>query len=121
MPCNKFLRTRDTLHHRQMPATPAESMIQFIAKVPFKAVGALASATILGACATAPKAGPDGVLEAVPEPVLAIAAPYQNLEKVRIGPHDNCYWYLHEGVVQDTWLPLRTNTGNLICREADGA
>ncbi|MEL6838884.1 MAG: hypothetical protein AAFP85_06300 [Pseudomonadota bacterium] len=69
----------------------------------------------IAACETVP--GPDGqrYLRDVPEGVLAIAAPFQDLEKVVLLEDDNCYWYSHAGPVETTLLPLRTNEGRPIC------
>lgn len=69
----------------------------------------------LGACATAPKTTEEGYLTELPEEVLALAAPYQDLSAVRLDPADGCYWYLHRNAVEDTFLPLRTAGGNPIC------
>jgi hypothetical protein len=52
----------------------------------------------------------------VPEEVLALAAPYQNLGAVEFRPEDGCYWYWHDGPVETTLLPVRTPAGNPICR-----
>lgn len=73
---------------------------------------------VLTGCATTPALDADGTYTTLPEPVLAIAAPYQNLNKVRFNQSDNCFWYLHNGPVERTWLPLRTVNGNPICRAA---
>ena len=51
----------------------------------------------------------------LPDAVLAIAAPSQNLQAARLDPDDGCYWYRHTGPVETTWLPLRTAEGNPIC------
>lgn len=69
----------------------------------------------LAACETVP--GPDGqrYLRNVPEGVLAIAAPFQDLERVVLLEEDNCYWYSHAGPVETTLLPLRTKEGRPIC------
>ncbi|MDX8348539.1 hypothetical protein SLH49_11120 [Cognatiyoonia sp. IB215446] len=69
----------------------------------------------LAACETVQ--GPDGqrYLRNVPEGVLSIAAPFQNLEKVVLLEEDNCYWYSHAGPVETTLLPLRTKEGRPIC------
>ncbi|SFN97979.1 hypothetical protein SAMN04487859_112102 [Roseovarius lutimaris] len=56
-----------------------------------------------------------GFLTELPEGVLAIVAPYQDLQAVRISPEDGCYWYRHVGPVETTMLPLRTVNGNPIC------
>lgn len=72
----------------------------------------------LAACAEAPRwndANPDGTLIVVPASVLSLAAPNQNLGIVKIDPESNCFWYLHGGPVEDTFLPLKTNNGSAIC------
>ena len=51
----------------------------------------------------------------LPDGVLAIAAPYQDLNAVRIDPADGCYVYSHAGPVETTLLPLRTVNGQPIC------
>ncbi|SHF12796.1 hypothetical protein SAMN05444279_1186 [Ruegeria intermedia] len=57
-------------------------------------------------------------LAKVPEGVIAIAAPGQDLSAVRIMPEDGCYWYRHVGPVETTYLPLRTVDGRPICARA---
>ena len=56
----------------------------------------------------------------VPEAVIAMAAPDQDVATARLVPEDGCYWYEHSGPVETTLLPLRTVNGNPICvaREA---
>ena len=54
----------------------------------------------------------------VPESVLAVAGPNQNLNAIRINPVDGCYEYQHNGPVEITFLPLRTANGNPICTRA---
>jgi hypothetical protein len=56
-----------------------------------------------------------GILESLPEQVAALAAPYQDIQAVRIRPEDGCYWYRHVGPVETTMLPLRTVDGRPIC------
>lgn len=56
-----------------------------------------------------------GFIQKLPDSMVAIAAPYQNLSAVRIFPEDGCYWYLHVGPVESTLLPLRTTDGRPIC------
>lgn len=51
----------------------------------------------------------------VPESVLEVAGPNQNLKAIRINPADGCYEYQHIGPVETTFLPLRTAKGNPIC------
>ena len=81
-----------------------------------KAITFIASALALIGCATTPTLDADGAYTELPEPLLALAAPYQNLNKVRLNQTDNCFWYLHDGPVERTWLPLRTPQGNPICQ-----
>jgi hypothetical protein len=57
-------------------------------------------------------------IKELPEGVLAIAAPYQDLKAVRIDPTDGCYVYRHVGPVETTFLPLRTVNGRPICARA---
>lgn len=76
----------------------------------------LAGALALAGCATTPSLDADGAFTELPEPLLALAAPNQNLNKVRLDQTDNCFWYLHDGPVERTWLPLRTVNGNPICQ-----
>ncbi len=60
----------------------------------------------------------EGLLKVVPEGVLAIAAPNQDLTAVRINPVDGCFTYRYIGPVETTFLPLRTTAGNPICSRA---
>lgn len=78
------------------------------------------TALLLAACATPPNdAGPalteDGFVKELPEDVLALAAPFQDLNAVRIEPADGCYYYRYTGPVETTFLPLRTRDGRPIC------
>ncbi|MCB1368903.1 MAG: hypothetical protein KDK00_14145 [Rhodobacteraceae bacterium] len=57
----------------------------------------------------------DQFIKALPEGVLAIAAPKQDLTAVRIDPSDGCYVYRYVGPVETTFLPLRTLNGSPIC------
>lgn len=72
----------------------------------------------LSACATVPTEGDPRVLTELPENVVAIAAPHQDLTTVRIQPEDGCYWYRWVGPVETTYLPLRTTSGQPICARA---
>ena len=54
----------------------------------------------------------------LPEAVLAIAAPNQDLASARLVPETGCYWYEHRNPVETTLLPLRTANGNPICVQA---
>ncbi|MCQ0092663.1 hypothetical protein [Roseovarius sp. M141] len=51
----------------------------------------------------------------LPEGVLALAAPYQDLTAVRIDPTTKCYIYRYAGPVETTFLPLRSVEGRPIC------
>lgn len=75
---------------------------------------------VLGACAAErayTSSNENTFIEQLPDPVLAIAAPYQNLQAVKLLPEDGCYWYLHAGPVEATYLPLRTTKGRPICTQ----
>ncbi|WP_298854777.1 hypothetical protein [uncultured Ruegeria sp.] len=56
----------------------------------------------------------------LPETVVALAAPGQDLTTARLVPQDNCYWYDYSGPVETTLVPLRATSGGQICaaREA---
>lgn len=64
---------------------------------------------ILAACAESVATGN------LPEEVVSIAAPNQDLASARVLPEDGCYWYSHKGPVETTLLPLRTKAGRPIC------
>ena len=71
---------------------------------------------LLAACAApAPTATPEGYILELPEAVIAMAAPYQDLNAVRLDPTTGCYVYRHVGPVEITMLPLRTREGRPIC------
>ena len=79
----------------------------------------ISSIVILGACSVSGMSGTggenSGFIDELPEAVVAMAAPFQNLEAVQLLPEDGCYWYQHVGPVETTMLPLRTVNGNKIC------
>ncbi|SDI54219.1 hypothetical protein [Aliiruegeria lutimaris] len=85
-------------------------------------VPAILALLALGACAeTTITTGPEGdiaTLKDVPEGVIALAAPNQDLTTVRIQPEDGCYWYRYSGPVETTYLPLRARDGRPICSRA---
>jgi hypothetical protein len=58
-----------------------------------------------------------GFIRELPEAVLEIAAPNQDLTAVRIDPVDGCYVYRHVGPVETTFLPLRSVRGRPICTQ----
>lgn len=57
----------------------------------------------------------DGFIKELPEGVLSIAAPYQDLKAVQIDQGNGCFVYRHIGPVETTFLPLRTVDGRPIC------
>jgi hypothetical protein len=76
---------------------------------------------LMAACTPTTEATPatdPQFLEVVPEPVLAAAAPWQNLNAVTLREDDGCYWYRHVGPVETTFLPLLTREGRPICTRA---
>lgn len=58
-----------------------------------------------------------GFIRELPEAVLEIAAPNQDLTAVRIDPVDGCFVYRHVGPVETTFLPLRSVRGRPICTQ----
>ncbi|WP_076445118.1 hypothetical protein [Roseivivax lentus] len=80
-----------------------------------KCLAALSAALLLGACAEMSDGAP---VTPLPEAVVAIAAPYQDLTTARLRSEDGCYWYSHAGPVETTLIPLRTAAGNPICSSA---
>jgi hypothetical protein len=83
---------------------------KFARRIGLPPLGAL----LLGACATTDQSGSQKI-GSVPEAVLELAGPNQNLATARIREEDGCYWYEHNGPVEKTLLPLRTANGNPIC------
>ena len=84
-----------------------------------RSITVISSIVILGACSGTGMNGSDGTkagfIKDLPEAVVGMAAPYQNLAAVRLLPDDGCFWYQHAGPVETTLLPLRTVKGNKIC------
>ena len=72
---------------------------------------------LLGAC-SAGLDGANGGLAPVPENIVALAGPGQDVQTARVLPEDGCYWYQHEGPVETILLPLRTVDGRPICTVA---
>lgn len=71
---------------------------------------------VLAACVptTGTRVTSDGLVVNPPEALVALAAPGQNLETIRL-LDDGCFWYSHTGPVETTLLPLRTAAGRPIC------
>ncbi len=82
---------------------------------PYRKFLALGILPILAACAAPAPTDTTGFIEELPEGVLAIVAPNQNLGAVRVLPDDGCYWYQWVGPVETTFLPLLTLDGRMIC------
>ena len=75
-------------------------------------------AVLLASCGEIQSGGSnssDQFIAELPEGVLAIAAPFQDLKAVKIDPLDGCYVYRHIGKVETTFLPLRAQNGRPIC------
>lgn len=51
----------------------------------------------------------------IPDQVVAIAGPGQDLTTATLVAADDCYWYYHAGPVETTLVPLRAANGNQIC------
>lgn len=87
-------------------------------KIPLSVMAS--AALLLAACETYEGGTQDasaGFVKDLPDGVLAIAAPYQDLKSVKIDPTDGCYVYRHVGPVETTLLPLRTTDGRPICTQ----
>lgn len=87
---------------------------------PIRAIPLIPIMLFLGACAmpVADTADSDTAISAeVMIQLSAMAAPYQDLQSVRLRPEDGCYWYRHVGPVETTMLPLRTVDGRPICTQ----
>ena len=65
----------------------------------------------LAACEPVPVEGTINL----PEQVIALAGPGQDLATARVLETDGCYWYEHKNVVETTLLPLRTVDLRPIC------
>jgi hypothetical protein len=75
------------------------------------AIYLIAISSVLTACSTPiPDSKPP-----LPESVLSVVGPKQDLANTKIDPETGCVFYLHNGQVETTWLPLRSKTGGTIC------
>lgn len=74
----------------------------------------------LAGCEVAPTSGAGGTtaVSNLPENIMEMAAPHQDLSRARVDEATGCYVYLHSGPVENTYLPLRTRDGRPICTEA---
>lgn len=77
-----------------------------------------AAVLFLAACQTTTTAPSGQFIQNLPEQVVALAAPYQDLTAVRVDPADGCFVYRHVGPVETTMLPLRSTKGRPICKKA---
>lgn len=75
----------------------------------------IAALLLVGACAPVGAEMAANGSGDIPESVVALAAPGQDLSTARLLPADNCYWYLHPGPVETTLVPLRAVGGGPIC------
>jgi hypothetical protein len=53
-----------------------------------------------------------------PTQLAEIAAPGQDLSRVKLDPSNGCYLYRYRGPIETTYLPVRTRQGNPICTRA---
>jgi len=80
------------------------------------------AAMVLSACVTSQSTDPNApetFIEEVPESLIELAAPRQDMTTLQIDPIDGCYVYRHVGPVETTKLPLRAKNGRPICTRAD--
>ncbi len=77
---------------------------------------AAAAAMALSGCVTPT---PVGEVEVLPPEVIGLIAPGQDPSTARLEP-DGCYWYLHNGPVESTYIPLLTRDQRMICVVAQG-
>lgn len=78
--------------------------------VPMRKTHPLLALAVLVSCT------PTGAfLSELPEEVVALAAPNQDLQTARLLEEDGCYWYEHDGPVERTLLPLMSKRGRHIC------
>ncbi|MBF9043900.1 hypothetical protein HKCCE4037_11220 [Rhodobacterales bacterium HKCCE4037] len=73
---------------------------------------ALGASVALAGCVSTTPAGQ--FEEELPAEVLGLVAPGQDVNSVRL-ESDGCYWYLHRGPVESTYIPLLTRDQRMIC------
>ncbi|MEM9318557.1 MAG: hypothetical protein AAGA70_06080 [Pseudomonadota bacterium] len=83
--------------------------------IAWKALG-MAAVIPLSACVPTT---PEGETALLSEEVRAVVRPGQDISSVRVQT-DGCYWWLYEGVVEDTYIPLETRDGRMICTRGAG-
>ncbi|MEL6465246.1 MAG: hypothetical protein AAFQ58_09780 [Pseudomonadota bacterium] len=76
-----------------------------------------AAAVTLAACdETTQSNGAGGpFITPLPERIVALADPRQDLTAVKVDPADGCLVYRYVGPVETTFLPLRSKEGRPIC------
>ncbi|MEM8653536.1 MAG: hypothetical protein AAGF36_02230 [Pseudomonadota bacterium] len=76
-----------------------------------------AAAVILAACDETTQSGGDGgpFINPLPDRIVALADPRQDLTAVKVDPVDGCLVYRYVGPVETTFLPLRSKEGRPIC------
>lgn len=84
-------------------------------KTPLKCLLILSLAPLAACVSTTP----EGEVASLSEEVLRVARPGQDLSSVRV-QSDGCYWWNYEGVVEDTYIPLETRDGRMICARGQG-
>jgi len=72
----------------------------------------------VAACSETATSSGGGYLTTLPDRLIEVAAPGQDLSAVRLNPDDGCFWYRYDGPVEVTMLPLRTREGRPICTQA---
>lgn len=81
----------------------------------------MAAAILLSGCAPMDD-GIDpqtGYLRELPEELVNLADPGQDLAAVQLNAEDGCFWYLYNGPIEATMLPLRTRDGRPICTQTN--
>jgi hypothetical protein len=74
---------------------------------------AVCAVVVMSGCVST-RVTPPGETEELPPEVLALIAPGQDPSSARLEP-DGCYWFLHRGPVEDTYIPLLTREQRMIC------
>jgi hypothetical protein len=77
----------------------------------FRILGSVLAVAALSACVPAT---PDGESVDLSPEVRALVGPGQDTSTARI-ESDGCYWYLHRGPVETTYIPLLTREARMIC------
>ena len=71
----------------------------------------------LAGCVATPT--PEGQSVTLSPEVLAAVGPGQDTSTARL-ESDGCYWYLHRGPVETTYIPLLTRDDRMICTRPQG-